>query len=67
MVALNVLNVLTGGETIMGKHSAPSAAPKRSQSVRQDSERHYSVNAPKCPHGHFLRYAVNNCKKGCKK
>lgn len=66
VVALNALNVLTGGEPrLMAKHSAPET--KKSQTrTQQVSERAYKVHAPKCPHGHFLHYAVKNCKKGCK-
>lgn len=54
LVALNVLNLLTGGAPVtMAKHRATESKPSSS---------HTKVPAPKCPHGHFERWAKRNCK-----
>jgi hypothetical protein len=60
-IAVNVVDLLTGGDGYVPKHSAKDAPVKI---VRRDVG--HAVYAPKCPHGHFLRWAERNCK-GCAK
>lgn len=61
VLALNLLNTLTGGTPVMVRHAAPEPRPSRRQAADPAPNR-TKVDAPKCPHGHFERWARRHCK-----
>lgn len=78
---LRLLDLLAGGDPEMGKHHATDGSTKarkaaqKATSAREEGRPNYTAfPAPKCPHGHFERWARGtdlrtgrpNCK-GCSK
>lgn len=45
------------------QHVPPIPVPQPVGAGEGVDGRHYRLDAPRCPHGHFQRWAVRHCKR----